>query len=226
MKLSLKHIIIVIVVLMLAVAFFFNKQILLSLDGSSSTPENNSTENPIPPSTESPPKKKHKKTTSGNSAADGLSKFYEKIYGSGKKGGVEIINNIVYLPDPKGDVEELLKARSLVVRPYKKYWVGTKTSRPFRKGETIYEKLSQYALEEKLEVIWWTNKDFIIKDNFRINKDIIYTTFQLINAVSGHFENGLKAYFCYNERSLVVTDNPFKYLSENCTLLESNKDQS
>tara|TARA_B110000014_G_scaffold257858_1_gene243073 strand:- start:52 stop:735 length:684 start_codon:yes stop_codon:yes gene_type:complete len=225
MKLPFKSSIIVLIVLLLSVAFFFNQQILLTLDGS----RDNDTEHSEHKNHDSHSSKdiertpSNKKSSRGNSAAEGLSKFYEKIYGSGKRDGVEIINNIIYLPDPKGDIEELLKARSLVVRPYPKSWVGTKKSRAFRKGETIYEKLSEYLQEEKLEIIWWTNRDFIIKDNFRINKNITYTVYQLSNAISGHFENGLSAFLCYKERSIVITDEPFKYLFEHCRLIQSQK---
>jgi hypothetical protein len=226
MKLSLKNIIIFVIILLLAVASVFTQDILLSLQGSSPQLDTTSADNVDTTSSAANKNKRSKhstKSSSGNSAADGLSDFYEKVYGSSKDGEVEIINNIVYLPEHKGDIEALLNARALVVRPFSKNWIGTNKSRAFRQGETIYEKLEEYALEDKLEIIWWVNLDFVIKDNFRVEGNLIDTAFKLTNSVTGHFQEGLYSYFCYRERTLVVTDNRLKYLRDNCRLLRSRK---
>ena len=73
---------------------------------------------------------------------------------------LKLENNIVYLPDPKGDLEKILEARRLITRPLRKNWTGKTDSHPFRLGETLFQKLSQYSQENGLEVIWWLNRDF------------------------------------------------------------------
>ena len=161
-----------------------------------------------------------KKST--NAAAEGLSNFYAKIYGDdiGNK-GPKIQNNIIFLPDPDGNLVEILQAREMVVRPYRKGWQGTTASRPFRKDQTLYQKLVEYAEQDDLKIIWWLNKDFIIKDAFRIEKNILKTAYQIGEAVSGHFPEGISSYFCYRQRTLVFISEAPKYLNKECLLLKS-----
>jgi len=160
---------------------------------------------------------------SKNAAADGLSRFYANLHGDDDSSGPKIRNNIVYLPDPKGDIVKLLEARRMVTRPLRKNWRGTNENHPFRLGETLFQKLSEYANNEGLEVIWWLNRDFIVKDPFRINKEIIKTAYQVGNAVGGHFPEGINVYFCNQQRTLVLIDLPIPYLDEECILLPVNK---
>ncbi|WP_426369725.1 TcpQ domain-containing protein [Pseudocolwellia sp. HL-MZ7] len=109
-----------------------------------------------------------------------------------------------------------------IVRPYPKNWQGSIESRPFRLGETIEEKLSEYAEKEKLEVFWRLNRDYVVKDAFRINKTILKTALQLGQGISGHFQNGVSIYFCYSSRSIVVIEGTKSYLNDRCSLLKSN----
>jgi len=162
-----------------------------------------------------------KKST--NAAADGLSRFYANLHGETEGDEPRVRNNIVYLPEPKGSLIELLEARRLVTRPLRKTWRGTKDNRPFRKGHTLHQKLSEYAEADGLEVIWWLNRDFIIKDPFRVDKDIIQTTYQISRAIEGHFQDGLSAYFCYKERALVLSERDYAYLDEECQILDGKK---
>ena len=156
---------------------------------------------------------------SKNAAADGLSRFYANLHGDDNSKGPRIRNNIVYLPEPKGDIVKLLEARRMVTRPLRKNWRGSNENYPFRLGETLFQKLSEYANSEGLEVIWWLNRDFVVKDPFRINKDIIKTAYQVGKAVEGHFSEGINVYFCNQQRALVLIDLPIPYLDEECILL-------
>ncbi|ARD45095.1 TcpQ domain-containing protein [Colwellia sp. PAMC 21821] len=160
---------------------------------------------------------KAKKKT--NAAADGLSRYYANLHGEMDGKGPKIRNNIVYLPDPEGDLEKILEARRLITRPLRKNWTGNTDSHPFRLGETLYQKLSEYANENDLEMIWWLNRDFLVKDAFRINENIITTSYQVGKAIEGHFENGLSIYFCYQQRAIVLIENSIPYLAKECMLL-------
>lgn len=211
----IRNAIIALVLIGLAVAFFLNKDLLLASDQETqvSTPKVETKED----TTESTLKQQpvQQKT---NAAADGLSNFYAKIYGDNKDRKVR--NNVISLPEPQGDLVKILQAREMMVRPYRKNWSGTKASRPFRKGETLYQKLSEYSESDGLEIIWWLNKDFIIKDPFRIDKDILKTASKIGKAVSGHFPEGINSYFCYRQRMLVFVNEPPSYLDEECILLK------
>ncbi|MBA6363388.1 TcpQ domain-containing protein [Colwellia sp. BRX8-4] len=159
------------------------------------------------------------KIKSNNAAADGLSRFYANLHGDDGSSGPKIRNNIVYLQEPTGDIVKLLEARRMVTRPLRKNWRGTNENHPFRLGETLFQKLSEYANSEGLEVIWWLNRDFLVKDPFRINKEIIKTAYQVGKAVEGHFREGIKVYFCHQQRAIVLIDLDIPYLDEECILL-------
>ncbi|MFT5295690.1 MAG: hypothetical protein ACI9YH_001705 [Colwellia sp.] len=154
-----------------------------------------------------------------NAAADGLSRFYANLHGDDDGSGPKVRNNIVYMQPPKGNIVKILEARRLVTRPLKKNWRGRNENFPFRLGETLFQKLYEYANTEGLEVIWWLDKDFLVKDPFRINKDIIKTAYQVGKAVEGHFPEGIKVYFCNQQRALVLINLVEPYLDEECILL-------
>jgi hypothetical protein len=200
----------------LAVAFFLNKDLLLSMDNEESQTTASKVESEKDTTKDTPKKQPVKKDT--NAAADGLSSFYAKIYGD--KEDRKIRNNIIYLPEPEGDLVKILQAREMVVRPFRKDWSGSKASRRFKKGETLYQKLSEFSADDGLEIIWWINKDFIVKDPFRIDKNILKTASQVGNAVSGHFPEGINSYFCYRQRTLVFVNEPPAYLDEECIPLK------
>lgn len=158
-----------------------------------------------------------------NAAAAGLSKFYANLRGTDEDDGPRVRNNVVYLPPPSGDLVQILEAKRLVTRPLRRNWQSARENLAFRVGFTLNQKLTEYAENNGLEVFWWIDKDFLIKDPFRINKDIIQAAYQITKGVEGHFQDGLKAYFCYRHRSLVVVQEDFEYLDEQCQLLDGSK---
>ncbi len=214
--------------MVLAWLFISNQAFLLSLDVSLGDAEENSIKT-TETVTESAPKKVESKKpayqqgrTSDNAAAIGLSKFYANLHGDMSGKGPKIRNNIVYLPDPKGDLVKLLQAREMLVRPYNKNWQGSIASRPFRLGETLNQKLAEYSEKDGIYLIWWLNRDYVVKDPFRIEKDILNTTFQVAKAIEGHFESGLSIFFCNRQRATVVIESaPQPFLDEECILLAS-----
>lgn len=211
----IRNAILAILLIGLAVAFFLYKDVLLSLD--QEAPQTTEQQAKATEKNSSAASKNQLKPKEVNAAADGLSNFYAKIYG--EKEERKIRNNVIFLPEPKGDIVKTLQARELMVRPYRKNWVGSKASRPFRKGETLYQKLSEYSANDGLEIIWWLNKDFIVKDPFRIDKNVISMAKQIGMAVSGHFPEGISSYFCYRQRTLVFINEPPSYLDDECILL-------
>lgn len=186
-------------------------------------PENASEEVASELSSAPTPAKPKVEKKSGNAAADGLSRFYASINPSFNERGPRIRENIVYLPDPKGNLTEILEARKKVTRPLRKNWRGNREARPFRVGETLYQKLSEYGQEQGVEVMWWLNRDFLVKDPFRIDKDIVKTAFQVGKAIEGHFEHGIDIYFCYKHRMLVLIAEPNTYLKAECTELSNQQ---
>lgn len=206
--------ILAIVIIGLGVAFFLYKDVLLGSEQTEATVETTATTEEAPK--EPTPSQQVEKAA--NAAAEGLSNFYAKIYGD--KEDRKVKNNVIFLPDPEGDIVKILQAREMVVRPYRSSWSGTKASRSFRKGETLYQKLSEYSADDGLEVIWWINKDFIVKDPFRIDKNILKTASKIGKAVAGHFPEGINSYFCYRQRTVVIISEAPEYLNDECIHLK------
>lgn len=210
---------IVFAVLLIALAYYLiaNEE---ELFGTSSQQVEEVAETPKPEVKQPKYRKPKISDKQSNAAAEGLSRFYANLRGSDDPNdGPRVRNNIVYLSDPVGDLEEILEAKRLVVRPLRKNWRSNAENRPFRPPHTLHQKLLEYAEKEGLDVIWWLDRDFIIKDPFRVNKDIVDTAFQLGQAIEGHFENGLSVFFCYQQRTIVLIDRPLSYLDEQCTKL-------
>tara|TARA_R110000737_G_scaffold982_4_gene2835 strand:+ start:897 stop:1583 length:687 start_codon:yes stop_codon:yes gene_type:complete len=227
MNFWLRNIILGAILIGLASALLLNKELLFSLSQDAADDivaktadlhhEEQAKSTAVEPEIEVTLPKKSK-----NAAADGLSRFYANLHGIDEK-GPKIRNNIVYLPDPKGDLAEVLAARRLITRPLRQNWTGKTESHPFRLGETLFQKLSEYAQDNSLEVIWWLNRDFLVKDAFRVNKNIITTSYQVGKAIEGHFENGLSIYFCYQERAIVLIEYDIPYLVNECLLLPKSR---
>ena len=158
-----------------------------------------------------------------NAAADGLSRYYANLHGEMDGKGPKIRNNIVYLSEPEGDLALILEERRINTRPLRRSWTGNTDNHPFRLGETLYQKLTEYSKINDVELIWWLNRDFIVKSPFRINKDIIKTSYQVGKAIEGHFENGLSIYFCYQQRAIVLIEYDIPYLAKECLKLPNDK---
>ena len=228
MNFWLRNIILGLLLTVLAWGFFANQDFLLSLDGSLGKVDQSAISSSVTSVTPQPQQAKssannyQQSRTSTNAAAIGLSRFYANLHGDMDGKGPKIRNNIVYLPEPKGDLTKLLQAREMVVRPYKKNWQGSIESRPFRRGETLNQKLAEYSDKDGIDLIWWLNRDYVVKDPFRIEKDILKTSFQVAKAIEGHFESGLSIFFCNRQRAIVIIESaPQPFLDEECILLAS-----
>lgn len=214
-------------IILVAIAYLLlaNQELLVSLAmGDSAGAEQEQTDSATTEKVVDDVPKKEKPKKKANSAAEGLSRFYASINPSfAEGGGPRIRDNVVYLDKPKGDLEKILEAKKNVTRPLRKNWRGDKASRSFRTGQTLYQKLSEYGEEQGIEVFWRLDKDFIVKDPFRINNNLIKTAFQVGKAVEGHFENGINIYFCHKHKALVLTDEEAGYLDTECQLQSSNQ---
>jgi hypothetical protein len=167
--------------------------------------------------------KKKLTTEPVNKAAEGLSNFYAKINPDYGGKGPRVINNIVYLDDPSINIDKYLRDRKRVVTSISEHWQGARDNRPFRAGETVYQKLLEYTTEQGVELIWYLNRDFVIKSPFRIDKTITRTAYQVGNSISGHFPMGVTVFFCHDHRAIVLIEEPSSYLYEECKELKSTR---
>jgi len=221
-------------VILSVLAYFLlaNHELLMSINDEFTleveSPEPKKEEAPQEKATVVEPPQASKKTLnrSKNKAAEGLSRFYANLHGTDEDDGPKIRNGVVFLPDPKGPLEDTLEAKAMVTRPLSKNWRSDVENRPFRAGNTLLQKMVEYAEKDGLEIMWRLNRDLLIKDPFRVNKDILQTAFQIGNAISGHFPEGVQTYFCYKQRTIVFNSGPSEYLSKECKLLTSKSSLS
>ncbi|MEI6895149.1 MAG: TcpQ domain-containing protein [Colwellia sp.] len=229
MNFWLRSIILSFFLAVLAWGFIINQELLLSISASfqnkaeiESTTQEKTVTAPKPKAeikNKSEPYQQGRKST--NAAALGLSKFYANLYGDRAGNGPKIRNNIVYMSYPPGDLSKILHAREMIVRPYTKNWQSRIESRPFRRGETLNQKLIEYSEKEGIRFIWWLNRDYIIKDPFRVELDILKTSYQVAKSIEGHFQSGLAIFFCYRQRAIVVIEKGTQpFLHKECILLK------
>ena len=228
MNFWLRNIVLGCILTVLAWTFFINQNLLMSSDYSPSTVSTTSTLSPLyaePPVelSSNADEKYQLEQSSSNAAAAGLSKFYANIYGENTGKGPKIRNNIIFLPEPQGSVSRQLKAKEMLVKPHKNNWLNTTQSRPFRRGETLRQRLAELTHQEGIELIWWLNRDYVVKEPFRVETNILKTTYIVSKSVEGHFPSGLSVFFCNKQLTLVVIETgSHKYLTQQCDLLSVN----
>lgn len=156
-----------------------------------------------------------------NKAAEGLSKFYASLNPGMDRKGPVIRNNVVYLQAPQGNINHILEDRLQLVKSISANWQGSVKTRRFIKGETIYQKLMEYVSESGMELIWWLDKDFIVKSSFRVDKSVIQTAYSVGKSIAGHYPEGVDVYFCNRHRAIVLISSPTNYVIENCRQIRS-----
>ena len=143
MNFWLRNIILGAILVGLATALLMNQELLFSFSQDAADDISELTDNSPPPAmVDKEEKSVVRPAKNSNAAAEGLSRFYANLHGDDEK-GPKVRNNIVYLPDPKGDLEKILEARRLITRPLRRNWTGRTNNHPFRLGETLFQKLSQ-----------------------------------------------------------------------------------
>jgi hypothetical protein len=173
----------------------------------------------VKPSANASAPKKVEEVKSKNAAAEGLSRFYANINPSFDKNEPRMKNGIVYINKPQGDLTEILSARKKVINPLPRNWKGETQRRSFVLGNTLFQKLSEHVEAEGLELMWRLELDFLVKDPFRIEKNIVKTAYQVGKAIEGHFPEGVDIYFCHQHRTIILINEPNDYLSTECSLL-------
>jgi hypothetical protein len=154
------------------------------------------------------------KKTEGNAAAKGVSSFYASIRDASK----QLIDdkNVVQLDEPSQNLNIILERRAKVVKPSSPNWRGEEKPRRFTKGDTLKQSMSSFADQEGIALIWNLNRDFIVKDNFRVDDNFVSTLHQVGRAIDSEFEFDVFTFYCHKERSAVITEKPTLYIQQNC----------
>lgn len=155
------------------------------------------------------------KKTTENAAAKGLSQFYSAIRNSANQLS-QAEKYVLSIKKPTTSLNKALKERTHIVEPSPVKWRGQSKGRRFKKGDTLKNVLSTMAKKEGIEFLWYLDKDYVIKHNFRVDNTFISTLYQVGQAIDSDFEYDVKTYFCHKQRAAVITEKPTEFVRDNC----------
>ncbi|KZN33062.1 hypothetical protein N480_24375 [Pseudoalteromonas luteoviolacea S2607] len=163
------------------------------------------------------PKMEFKETT--NAAAQGLSQFYANFRDRMNERDTEREKFVMDIGKPTFPLDDALAQRELVVKPTNQRWTGESQPRRFEMGNTLKSVLTSYAKQEDIELFWYLSKDYVVKQNFRVDSDFVSALYQVGRAINDDFEFEVYTFFCHRQRAAVITENPSIFVRENCRRL-------
>ncbi|NOU51725.1 hypothetical protein HG263_14405 [Pseudoalteromonas sp. JBTF-M23] len=158
-------------------------------------------------------------STTANVAAQGFSQFYESFRNSTSSRDTERAKFVIELGDPSFRIDEALKDRERVVKASSQRWTGEYQPRRFESGDTLKSVLADYARKENVELFWYLDKDYVVKQNFRVDSDFLSALYQVGRAINDDFEFEIYTFFCHRQRAAVITEKPTRFVRDNCRKL-------
>lgn len=151
----------------------------------------------------------------GNFYAD-LKEKYDKAMAGGDN------QYVIDLKKPDSTLTQELQKIGAASRSVSGNWVGKMQNRRFVQGDTLRERMQQMAAEENMHLIWWLDRDFVVKLPFRVEETTVGTLYKMSTAIDSDFEKDVYAFFCPQQRTLVVTDVVEHYIRDNCAPARSD----
>ncbi|EWH12130.1 hypothetical protein DS2_00365 [Catenovulum agarivorans DS-2] len=153
----------------------------------------------------------------GKKAMEGFGNFYSELkekYDKAMAGGDE--QYVIDLKKPDSTLTQELQKIGVSTRSVSGAWVGKMKNRRFVQGDTLRQRMREMAAEENMHLIWWLERDFVVKLPFRVEETTVGTLYKMSTAIDSDFERDVHAFFCPLQRTLVVTDVVEHYVRENC----------
>lgn len=151
-----------------------------------------------------------------NAAAKGFTQFYSNIKRSSSASAREKF--ILDTQPSVADIDSTLYNRLDGAPANSPQWTGSELSRSFEAGATLKNKLTQYASDEDVALYWMLEKDFVVKQNFRVQGSFLMAAYEVSKAINTEFEYPVLTFNCYRERAVVITMNPSPYIRSNCRI--------
>ncbi|CAM3743640.1 Toxin co-regulated pilus biosynthesis protein Q C-terminal domain-containing protein [Rheinheimera salexigens] len=151
-----------------------------------------------------------------NKAAEGLSNFYSSIRSSISDSAGKISDFRLVLPDTSEDLTDKLQQRTAIVTPLEVIWRGQVSDRRFREGETLKNRLTDYAQQQGIQLYWTLPRDYIVKHYFQTDTSLIGTVYEISQAIAPDFASPVLAYFCPQQRAAIITDKANSYIQQHC----------
>lgn len=164
-------------------------------------------------------------STAENPVAKGVAKFYAEVRQAVKPGSTRLDDYTIELAQPVKTVVERLEDRALEVTPSKPSWQGEYKKRSFKENETMKTALENFARDEGVEIIWDLQYDYIIKNHFAEKSDLKSLVDKVSRVVAGDFGGQVHSFYCPKERTLVLSGEPDRYLTDFCVTTKSTARQ-
>ncbi|WP_143872137.1 TcpQ domain-containing protein [Catenovulum sediminis] len=123
---------------------------------------------------------------------------------------------VIELKKPNSSLTDELHKIGVTTRSVSGNWVGAMKNRRFAHGDTLRERMRDIAEAENMHLIWWLERDFVVKLPFRVEETTVGTLYKMSTAIDSDFERDVYAFFCPKQRTLVITDVVEHYIRENC----------
>ncbi|WAJ71160.1 TcpQ domain-containing protein [Catenovulum adriaticum] len=164
--------------------------------------------------------------SSGTKTAEGFSNFYTSL-----KAKIDSFSDpsraqfIIDLKRPDSSLTAELKQIGTSVKPINVNWVGPFKNRRFVEGDTLRKRMADIATDEHMNLIWWLERDFIVKLPFRVEETAVGTLYKMSTAIDSDFEKDVYGFFCPRQRTLIITDIVEHYVREQCIPARSSNSQ-
>lgn len=163
---------------------------------------------------------------SGTKTAEGFTNFYTAL-----KAKINAFSDpsraqfIIDLKRPGSSLTAELKQIGASVKPISVDWVGPFKNRRFIEGDTLRQRMVDIATDEHMNLIWWLERDFIVKLPFRVEETAVGTLYKMSTAIDSDFEKDVYGFFCPRQRTLIITDTVEHYIREQCMPARSSTSQ-
>lgn len=199
MQFWIKHLSVAVVFLLLGIYVVINEKQFLSQDPLTS--HNQQTKN----------------ETNDKAALQGFSQFYTKL-----RSNVDTMFDpereqyVIELKQKNSSLTDELMRIGVSTNPIRASWTGPLKNRRFIQGDTLRKRMKEIATEDNMNLIWWLERDFIVKLPFRVEETTVGTLYYISTAIDSDFEKDVYSFFCPKQRALVITDTIEPYIRKNC----------
>ncbi len=86
-------------------------------------------------------------------------------------------------------------------------WRGPVKSRWFMADDTLKSNAERIAEEEHMELIWWLDKDYVVRAAFQVHSDVINTLDRLARSLNSQHPGNVQAFLCPRQRVILIAGN-------------------
>ncbi len=97
-------------------------------------------------------------------------------------------------------------------------WRGLVKVRWFMADDTLKSNAERIAAEENMALIWWLDKDYVVRAPFQVNAELLQSLDRLARSLNSHHPGNPQAFLCPRQRTiLIATSESAESVSHYCT---------